>query len=234
MHLATFEFEGVTENILAVDNDADVSRYSSSAPHAVSGRFTLDLDALNNPDNGGSFSPAVVDFTVTVGFEGGPASAQYSPVRTYSGSTDGGNIRIDLGPHPKEILAVDLSGPWAPLPVVPPVDPFAPFPTGVMFAAMQRISLTTFDEAGLLATGDLSVANLLALINEDMRFRISGDAGGSSLNDLFVDPHIHNFSAEGTITSLTEVGTVPLPAAAWLMLSGLAALAGVRAWPRGR
>ncbi len=66
-------------------------------------------------------------------------------------------------------------------------------------------------------------------------------AGSSTTSDLYIREEFanatlflsqHGFMASGTITSLTEVAPVPLPAAAWLMLSGLAALVGVRAWPR--
>ncbi len=236
MRLVEFEFEGHTNRIDAVvSTSTSSSSYSSSDQHRVTGRFTLDLDAASDPANSGAYPMGLVDFTVTVDFEGGPASAGFSPTSTYSGQRQldlflFGENGVELNPGQGNGLRIEsnLTSTFAPLPAQNPSD------FGVVHAVIQHMSIAASDAAGILTSNDLTAANVLALADQDISFWMVGDAAASSLFDFFVDPNEHWFSAGGQITSLSVVAPVPLPAAVWLMVSGIAALAGVKVWPRFR
>ena len=236
MQLVQFEFEGHTNSIEAkVGSRTSSFSYRSLEQHRVAGRFTLNLDAASDPAGSGDYPWALVDFTVTVDFAGGPASADFSPTSTYSGERPlnlfpFGENGVELNPEQGNGLLIEsnLTAPFAPLPMQSPSD------FGVVHAAMQYMSITASDAAGLLTNSDLTVANVLALADQSIGFWMQGDAAAWSLNDFFVDPNEHWFTAGGQITSLSVVTPVPLPATVWLMLSGIAAVAGAKVWPRLR
>ena len=250
MRLATFEFEGVTSSI-GLPGDGGGLRPGPRAldrdSYAISGRFTLDLDASLGPEPN-NYPGAVKALSLSLPLDEGTLTGQQvvgAPTTGLPGQinrlvwfSDGLTLGGDQLASDSAVFAlgVPLNGP---ITTVASRTRRAGFPEVFSPVTTRYDAEPTFLEIiarapdGTEAPSDLTVANILALADLDLRFQLYGLA-------LAIDPsefklgYAEGFGASGSITSLTEVGSVPLPAAAWLMLSGLAALAGFRVWPRTR
>lgn len=229
MRLATFEFEGTVNSNLSV-------------PHTIFGTFTIDLEAAYSEPNG-NYPDGIVEFTVAYNSGQGIATGDYEP-----GGIFGRSPILLLGP--RQGIAINSSDSGEQLTISAPLsgEPGFIYQSGRPFLSISDtfLEINGFEMIAFGASGEtgLTIERILALANQGMRFELFGTTSEQGTvttiavptPDFFIpfEPNPNEFIAEGTIDSVTLVSQVPLPAAAWLMLSALAGLAGLRVWPRLR
>lgn len=231
MRLATFDFQGTVNSSLTV-------------PHTIAGSFTIDLDAAYS-EAADKYPNAIIDFTVAYNSSHGMATGQYnpggifgrSPLILFLGQTRQGVAIRSNNSGERLTISAPLSG--EPGFIYQTVSPF--LSVSDTFLQLNGFEMTAFGAIDTSAEIGLSAESILALANQGMGFELFGrtsDQGTvtGTTSDFFIpfEPDPNEFIAEGTINSLTLVSQVPLPAAAWLMLSALATLVGFKALPRLR
>ena len=232
MRLATFDFEGAA---------------TFGHEGQIKGSFTLDLDAAETNDFG-SHRNAVTEFTVEFTLSSGVVlNGEFSPNGHYSRGLASPHLfpyGVTLEPF-ERYGAFGVTAPLSGTTVFFQRIPETIFRDAAdVYLAATGIEFSAFCETFPEGSGGLSVDHILSLANQGMTFRFFGalteteTSGVASVSsDLIIfepEPRSDVFYASGSIQSVTQVSQVPLPAAAWLMLSGLAALAGVRVWPRAK
>lgn len=244
MRLVEFEFEGMADEVRAWH--PTFGYIGSDRP--ISGRITINLDAPDKGDDTWSrYDEAVRDVSLSLELPLGPVTGGYSSDFIYTSDEIvlpplRGVSLVSQPRFPQQSDSLRIGSFLSNEPSYLGSRSSTFFQSGAdYFVTLSIFEMSSFSPDDLIDTNDLTLANILSMADQGFGFRIFGDtiAVGSPSGpvvspDVYVEPSTHGFRASGTITSFTVPQPVPLPAAAWLLLSALAALAGVKAWPRLR
>ncbi len=248
--LANFTFQGTADTVLVVVDGAVVGPVPATSP--VVGRFTLDL---NTPVSSNSFDYFDAGIPLSP-----PSSSVSARSATYAGSVTRATVELELNaasliglrqnnglrnyvavedgrvlderdiifPERDDLFALGLSltGPLSPI--------LSTFDMELgqvdIFSALTDLTLTSVVGGGLIDTTDLSIETLTAFLNAGVRFEVFGSVFATASN-FPGEVATGFFALSGDVTSFSAPEPIPLPAAAWLLLSALAALAGIKIWP---